>query len=149
MFQVDTVLWNIEIRLQKQTISPFSNLIFPDKDILQKVLSKLSIIEMESLWQSKNYLKNDASLFNRECVNRRNLDFSKEVLRVSVGQRAAKLWSVKLWRWSDHPGLEPGLPAFGSNPAAWQDFFQISNFDSLYFCSPLTYRDPQYLFGKI
>ena len=26
----------------------------------------------------------------------------------SVDQRAAKLWSVKLWRWSDRPGLEPG-----------------------------------------
>ena len=29
------------------------------------------------------------------------------------------------------PGLEPGLPLFGSTPAAQQDFFQISNFDSL------------------
>ena len=28
-------------------------------------------------------------------------------------------------------------------------FSQISNFDSLYFCSPLNYGNPQYLFGKV
>ena len=36
------------------------------------------------------------------------LDLFKEELWVSVGQRAAKLLSVKLWGWSHHPGLKPG-----------------------------------------
>ena len=86
---------------------------------------------------------------NRACANRRGLDLSKEVLWASLGQRAAKLWSVKLWWWSDRPGLEPEPHSFGSSLAEWQDFFQIFNFDSLYFCNPFTYRDQQYLFRKI
>ena len=49
---------------------------------------------MKSLWQSKTYLKNAASLL--DCVNRGGLDLSKEVLWVSVGQWATKLWSFKL-----------------------------------------------------
>ena len=56
----------------------------------------ISTTEMRSLWQSKTYLKNAASLLNRDCVSQEGLDLSKEVLWVSVGQRAAKLWSVKL-----------------------------------------------------
>ena len=35
--------------------------------------------------------KSAARLLNRDCVNRRGLDLSKEVLWVSVCQRAAKL----------------------------------------------------------
>ena len=42
-----------------------------------------------------------------------------------------------------------GLQASGACWAKWHNFFQISNFDSLQLCSQLTYRDPQYLFGKI
>ena len=41
------------------------------------------------------------------------LDLFREVLQVSVGQRAAKLWSVKLWWWSHHPEIEPELPPQG------------------------------------
>ena len=67
----------------------------------------------------------------RNYVNRGGLDLLKEVLWVPVDQGAAKLWSVKPWEWSHHPGLEPGPPAFGSSPADRQDFFRISNFDSL------------------
>ena len=93
----------------------------------------ISTIDIGIHWQGKTYLKNAASLLNRVCVNRRALDLSKEVLWVS-----AKLWPVKIWRWSGSPGLELGPPSFGLNLAARQDFFQISNFDSLYFCSPLT-----------
>ena len=47
------------------------------------------------------------------------------------------------------PGLKPGLYAFGSTLAEQKDFFQISDFDSLQLCSPLTYRDPQYLCRNI
>ena len=42
------------------------------------------------------YIKSASILLDRDCVNKRGLDLSKEVLRVFVGQRAAKLWSVKL-----------------------------------------------------
>ena len=43
------------------------------------------------------YLKSTARLLDRDYLNRKILDFSKEVLWVSVGQWAAKLQSgVKL-----------------------------------------------------
>ena len=42
------------------------------------------------------YLKSAARLLNRDCVNRRDLDLSKEVLWVSVGERIAELPAVKV-----------------------------------------------------
>ena len=42
------------------------------------------------------YLKNAARLLNRDYVNRRGLDLSKEVLWVSVHQRAAELPAVQV-----------------------------------------------------
>ena len=45
--------------------------------------------------------------------------------------------------------LKSGRPVFGSTLAKLQDFYQISNFDSLYLYSSLTYRESQYLFRKI
>ena len=41
-------------------------------------------------------LKSPARLLNRDQVNKGGLDLSKEVLWVSVGQRAAELWAVKV-----------------------------------------------------
>ena len=41
-------------------------------------------------------LKSAARLLQRNCVNRRGSDLSKEVLWVSVGQRAAEVWAVKV-----------------------------------------------------
>ena len=41
------------------------------------------------------YLKSPARLLNRDYVNKRGLDLSKEVLQVSVGQRATDLRAVK------------------------------------------------------
>ena len=40
--------------------------------------------------------KSAASLLNINCVNKEGLDLSKEVLWVSVGQRAAVLQAVKV-----------------------------------------------------
>ena len=40
--------------------------------------------------------KSAARLVNRDCINRRGLDLSKEVLWVSVCQRAAELPAVKV-----------------------------------------------------
>ena len=42
------------------------------------------------------YIKSAARLLNRDCVNKRGLDLSKEVLWVSVDQRAAVLRAVKV-----------------------------------------------------
>ena len=41
------------------------------------------------------YIKSAARVLNRDCVNKGGLDLSKEVLWVSVGQRAADLRAVK------------------------------------------------------
>ena len=51
----------------------------------------MSTIEMGSLWQGKTYPKNTSCLLVRQYVNGKGLDFSKEVLWVSLGQRATKL----------------------------------------------------------
>ena len=37
------------------------------------------------------YIKSAARVLDRDCVNKRGLDLSKEVLWVSVGQKAANL----------------------------------------------------------
>ena len=42
------------------------------------------------------YVKSAARLLNRDCVNKKGLDLSKEVLWVSVDQRAAELQAVKV-----------------------------------------------------
>ena len=42
------------------------------------------------------YIKSAARLLNRVSVNKRGLDLSKEILWVSVGQRAADLQAVKV-----------------------------------------------------
>ena len=44
----------------------------------------------------KEYIKSAARLLNRDCVNRCSLDLSKEVLWISVGQKAAKLQAFKI-----------------------------------------------------
>ena len=84
---------------------------------------------------------------DRDCVNKRGLDLSKQVLGVSVGQRAADLPGVGGLK--KNSAAQPSADESGSNRAEWQNFFLTSNFDSPQFCCPLTYRDPQYLFRKI
>ena len=42
------------------------------------------------------YIQSAARVLNRNCVNKRGLDLSKNVLWVSVGQRAADLPAVKV-----------------------------------------------------
>ena len=51
----------------------------------------INTIEMEI-----KYVKSTARLLNRDYFNKRGLDLSKEVLWVSVGQRAPKLQAVKV-----------------------------------------------------
>ena len=62
----------------------------------------------------------------------------------SVGQRAAKLPSVKLLEWFD-PGTtriraDHGCTRFGCNGRIGRLFLETSNFESWQLCSPLTYR---------
>ena len=42
------------------------------------------------------YTKSAARVLNRDCVNKGGLYLSKEVLWVSVDQRAVDLWAVKV-----------------------------------------------------
>ena len=42
------------------------------------------------------YIKSSSKLLDRDWVNKKGLDLSKQVLWVSVGQRAADLWAVKV-----------------------------------------------------
>ena len=42
------------------------------------------------------YIKSAARVLNRNCVNKGGLDLSKNVLWVSLGQRAADLRAVKV-----------------------------------------------------
>ena len=42
------------------------------------------------------YIKSAARVLNRDCVNKGGLDLSKNVLWVSVGQKAADLRAVKV-----------------------------------------------------
>ena len=41
-------------------------------------------------------IKSAARLLDKDCINKRGLGFSKEVLWISVGQRAAELLAVKI-----------------------------------------------------
>ena len=61
-------------------------------------------------------IKSAARLLNRNCVNKGGLDLSKEVLWVSVDQRAAVLLAVKVGgqkKFCRSPRFLPGLPAQG------------------------------------
>ena len=42
------------------------------------------------------YIKSAARVLDRNCVNKRGLDLSKEVQWVSVGQRVAKIPAFKV-----------------------------------------------------
>ena len=76
------------------------------------------------------YIKSAARVLNRDCVNKRGLDLSKNVLWVSVGQGAADLRAVKVGGLKKISAIRPGAGYSGSRPAAWQNSFLTSNFDS-------------------
>ena len=42
------------------------------------------------------YIKSASRLLNRDCVNKRGLNLSKEVLWVSIGQRVGELSVIKV-----------------------------------------------------
>ena len=55
----------------------------------------INTIEMRVLWMEIKYIKSASRLLDRAWVNKGGLDLSKEVLWVSVGQRAAELPAIK------------------------------------------------------
>ena len=76
------------------------------------------------------YVASAARLLNRNCVNKRGLDLSKEVLWVSVGQREAELWAVKVGGQRKIPPIGvPRAGKAGSNQTVRQNFFLTSIFD--------------------
>ena len=83
----------------------------------------ISPIEIGVFWLKIKCLKSATRLLNRVCVGRRGLDLSKEVLWVSVCQRAAKLPAGKVGGLKKNSAMRPGAGESVSNPAAWQNFF--------------------------
>ena len=74
------------------------------------------------------YIKSAARVLNRNCVNKRGLDLSKEVLWVSVGQRAADLWAVKVRGQKRILPIGPQAKRIRTGPVG-RIFFLTSNFD--------------------
>ena len=94
-------------------------------------------------------IKSAARLLDKDCVNKGGLDLSKEVLWVSVGQRATELWAVKVAGQKKYSAERPSSNPLRPRWANQQNFLLTSNFDSLHLWCTLTHRDPQYLFRKI
>ena len=60
------------------------------------LLNKYYSIEIRVLWTEMKYIKSASRLLNRAWVNKGGLDLWKEVLWVSVDQRAAELPAIKV-----------------------------------------------------
>ena len=76
------------------------------------------------LWSSKNHPKSPVIPLSRQYVNNWwELDLSKEVLWLSVGQKVAKLQPVKFGGWSYDLGLEPGSPAVWFDSGRSAEYF--------------------------
>ena len=68
-------------------------------------------------------IKSAARLLDINCVNKGDLDLSKQVLWVSVGQRAAVLQAVKAGGKKKNSANHPGAGNPGSNQGDRQNFF--------------------------
>ena len=77
------------------------------------------------------YIRSAGKVLNRNCVNKGDLDLSKDVLWVSVGQRAAELLAVKVGGVKKKSAARPASNPSNPRRAEWPNFFQTSNFDSL------------------
>ena len=85
---------------------------------------------MKVIWTEKKYLISTARLLDRDYVNRKGLDLSKEVLWVSLGQMEGELPAIKVGDLKKNSAAQPGAGKSGSNRADRQNFFLNSNFDS-------------------
>ena len=69
------------------------------------------------------YIKSAARIINRDCVNKRSLDLSKNILWVSVGEWAADLQAVKVEGQKKNSAERPGLNPLCLQQADRQNFF--------------------------
>ena len=76
------------------------------------------------------YIFSGARLLDRNWVNKGGLYLSKEVLWVSLGQRAAELRAVKVGGQKKILPIGKRAGKAGSNWASRQNFFLTPNFDS-------------------
>ena len=76
-------------------------------------------------------IKSATRLLDIYSVNNRGLDLSKEVLWVSVGQRAAELLAIKVGGQKKILPSGPVRTRFARAQANRQNFLMTSNFDSL------------------
>ena len=90
----------------------------------------ISSIEMRVFWTEIECLKSAARLLNRDYVNRKGLDLSKEVLWVFVGQRAAEIRAVKVGGWKKILPSSPVRTRIARAGPSSRIFFQTSFFDS-------------------
>ena len=93
----------------------------------------ISTIEMRVFWLEIKCLKSATRLLNRVCVGQQGLDLSKEVLWVSVCQRAAKLPAGKVGGLKKNSAMRPGSRLTHPHRATWQNF--VSN---LHLCQLVT-----------
>ena len=77
----------------------------------------ISAIEMRVLWTEIKWIKCAPSRLDRDWVNKRGLDLSKEVLWVSAGWRTTELPAIKVGGLKKN--LEPETPSLGRSA----DFF--------------------------
>ena len=95
------------------------------------------------------YIKSASRNSNIDWLNKGGLDLSKEVLYVSISQRATELPAIKVG------GLKKILLLGQSRTTQGRPGFDSQTTRSFpksvgpQPCSPLTYRDPQYIYGKI
>ena len=73
--------------------------------------------------------KSAARILDRDCINRGGLDLSKEVLWVSVYQRAADLPAVKVGGQKQILPIGQVIARFACAGPFGRIFFQTSNFD--------------------
>ena len=69
---------------------------------------------MTAIRMEIRYIKSVDRLLNRDCVNRRGSDLSKEVLWISVGHLAAELLAVKVGD-QNNSAAQPSTGESGSN----------------------------------
>ena len=84
----------------------------------------ISTIEMRLFWMDIKYIKSAFRLLDKDCVNKRGLYLLKEVLWVSVGQRAAELPAIKVGG-KKNSAKGPSAGAVGSNRATRQNCFYL------------------------
>ena len=101
-----------------------------------------------TLNQQNLYSKSCQSSELKLCMLRRLRSFQRGTVGL-CRSTGCKVTSCQSWKFEKNSATQPTPDYRGSTWAGGRIFCQTSNFDSLYLCSKLTYRDSQYLFGKI